>query len=638
MRSLLAFAACSCLLLAPPLAAGDPVPDVDVTVEQVPGAGVFVEVVPAGPFDRIEVGGERGFVASLEPERLPPGWVMTRPPRGKGGFVLSGPALDVPTRFRLRGATRTVDKSVDWDVSYAGRSLAARKGVVPATVPPQVAKNSLAGIVVMPETVSPGEALTLRPLAGAQLPAGGRFVLSGVVLDPVSDEDLEDARAAVTAAVPVTSRQRPSPPRAPHTATPEPRELTLESERDLSCGDLVPLAATLFAQWDSDAPDTAGHKSFFESRSNTVRKSYFESPSHKILRSFFESRSNLLTAGHEPAKNAIRNLKAFVRVALPPATAGFTIDEKGVKRAGIAGWTVTAAAGAAREYALEGWSADAEGLPSRWIALQGRATPTGCVFTPRAPDAADLAEVVAKKAGALPGNGKDTVEARAARPRDRFVGRLPEDLLPGTAIAVQYIDRFGDVWLDVPAVPGTTVIPAPTAPEPPCLRGATVFAQAEDLVCVCGNFPTLEAQGGVWIDERPAGPAISTSTRSLQFALPPHVTALGRHVWSGDPAAGFAPSCRAETRLVQVAGEMDSQKLFSGQATPMRLTVTGSDGRVPLSIRNLTPDVIRIDGGDVQTAETGGGSPNQVTRNVSGLVRGNFNVEWSLAVDRCPCE
>jgi hypothetical protein len=619
----LAFALPLCLGLATSLAAGDPVPDVDVTVEQVPGAGVWVEITPTGPFDRVALGGSKAFIAELEPEHLPPGWVMTRNPRDQGQVALAGPARDTPTRFRLRRSGRTLDKSVDWDVSYAGRSLRAQKGVVPLSRPPFTTRNSLSGIVTLPEKVSPGEALAFQPLAGAALPTGGRFVLSGVVMDTVSDQQLGAARAAVASA------GRPLAAPDPRTG---PRDLTLDGGSENTCADLAPLAAAIFTQ-----ADAGQRKSFYESRSNTARKSYFESRSNTArLVAIDDARRS----GHDTTKNAIGNLKALYRVA-NLSTAGFAIDEKGVKRTGVTSWTVTSAGAATLELAIEAWNPAAEAQPAAWIAFDGRAISPGCVFTPRSLDVADLvdvAEVVARRAGPLPGNGKDTVETRTETPSDRVVGRLPENILPGAAVSLQYIDRFGDLWLDVPAVPGTAVVPAPATEEPPCLRTATVYAQSADLVCVCGNFPTPEAQAGVRIDERPAGAPVSASLRSLEFTLPPHVTALGRHVWSGDPAAGFAASCRAETQLVHVAGEMDSQKLFSGQATPMRLTVTGSEGKVPLSVRNLTPEIIRIDGGDTQTAETSGGTPNQVTRSVSGLVRGNFNVEWSLAVDRCPCE
>jgi hypothetical protein len=329
----------------------------------------------------------------------------------------------------------------------------------------------------------------------------------------------------------------------------------------------------------------------------------------------------------------MRLLQELLRVAFehpqesavaPSGPSAFAIGEKGVKL-----WDVTPAGAAlAHMQVIQGAP---EGRPDKpqWVALDASETPAGCLFTGREPDLFDLA--LAKKAGPPPGNGKDNVETRT------HVGQVPDGMLPGTALSLQYLDLFGDPVIDVPAVSETEVVPPAAEPALPCVTAATAYAQAEDTVCVCGNFPTLAAQSGVWVDERDAGAPVTVSTRSLQYQLPPHAVTPGRHVWSGNPEAGFAPSCRAQTQVILISGELDSSNLFSGQSTPMRLTVSGTADKVPIKIKNLTPAIIRIDGGEEQTVESSGGNPNLVTRSVQGLVRGAFNVEWSLATDRCPC-
>ena len=50
------------------------------------------------------------------------------------------------------------------------------------------------------------------------------------------------------------------------------------------------------------------------------------------------------------------------------------------------------------------------------------------------------------------------------------------------------------------------------------------------------------AQAALWLDERAAGEPVSLSSRTLQLQLPTHGRTPGRHVWSGDPEAGFAPA------------------------------------------------------------------------------------------------
>lgn len=591
--------------------AGDPVPDVDVTVEQNPGASVFIEVPNGAPFDRFTLKGPKDFIAGLQPDRLPSGWAMSR--EGKE-VVLSGPAVSGPTRLTLRAA-RTLDKSVDWDVSIAGRTLASRKNVVPRSVPQRVVRNTLQGVVVMPEKVSPGEAIALRPLPGSNLPPG-RFVLSGVVTEPLTEEELATARKTGD------KQQKPVLDfvKGRHAG------FALAAPAGTSCRDLLPLGAALVVAGSTDGCATC--KSFYESRSNTANRA----PTAVVVPASGATTTaptsswtvNELRARHDVAMNSIRNIKALA--AVEPA--GFTIDEKGVKV-----WDLTSA-GASLARMMVG-QRPPEGKPEkpRFVALEITATDSGCLFTPREPDLYDLA--VAKKAGPLPGNGKDNVETRT------HVGQVPEDLLPGTSLALQYLDVFGDAVLDVPVVSDTQIVPPPAPsenPAPPCVTAATAYAQAEDTVCVCGNFPTLAAQTGLWVDERDAGTPVSLSTRTLQYQLPRHALTPGRHVWSGNPEAGFASSCRAHTQVIHIGGEIDSHRLLSGESTPMRLTVSGTTDKVPVLIKNLTPGIIRIEGGEVQTVESSGGSPNLVTRSVQGLVRGAFNVEWSLAVDRCPCE
>lgn len=650
--------------------AGDPVPDVDVTVEQKPCPCSYVlELRNGAPFDRLTLGGDRRFVEELVPERLPTGWVMTREGRR---VVLSGAAVSIPTRIVLR-AGKAGTKSVDWDVSIAGRTLASRKNVVPRGVVPRTVRNSLQGVVVMPEKVSPGEAIGLRPLPGAALPPG-RFVLSGVVMEPLADAEPATEAASL-----------PSPHRRhlDSMVTAPAAGFVLEGPSGATCAELLPLAAVLVGAGSTGA--CANCKSYFESRSNTAKRApggtapIGGASPQATFKSYFESRSNTANrapktpvvpappsagrapswdavevpasrlpdgpslaarpgAQHETAKGAIRNLKALFEVA--PAndgaesSAAFAIDEKGVKL-----WELTPPGSSTMRMQVNGRPPS---RPSTLVALEATDTSVGCLVTSRDPDVVDLAAAMkAQKPRPERPEGKlDRANPPAGEVSDPHaaiqVGRVPESIAPGTALTLQYVDDFGDVVVDVAAVEGTEVV-APVAPEPPCVTAATAFAQAEDTVCVCGSFPGAAAQAGLWIDERPAGTASSQSTRTIQLPLPASAGTPGRHVWSGDPEAGFDPGCRAWTQVVHIAGAIDSQRLFSSQSTPMRLTVAGTTEKVPIEIRNLTPGIVRVEGGESQHVESSGGTPNVVTRSVEGLVRGDFQIEWSLAADRCPC-
>ena len=187
----------------------------------------------------------------------------------------------------------------------------------------------------------------------------------------------------------------------------------------------------------------------------------------------------------------------------------------------------------------------------------------------------------------------------------------------------------------------TEVVPprseGPEAPKP-CIRAATRYFQDGDLVCVCGTFPTPESWNALRFGDLPAGTPVSASFASLWLHQPRGLP-LGRHVIHGAPEAGFDPeACQAPASRIAIGGEIDSQRLLRGESTPMRLTVEGTSDPVPIRIKNLTPSIIEIEGGLEQKTESTGGTDNTVTRQVRGLTRGNFNVEWGLAIPPCPCE
>ena len=227
-----------------------------------------------------------------------------------------------------------------------------------------------------------------------------------------------------------------------------------------------------------------------------------------------------------------------------------------------------------------------------------------------------------------------------------YAVELPDDLEPGGALSATLTDLYGDLLIDVPRVPGTTILP-PRPPHeplpPPCLRSGTVYAQSEQLLCACGSFPTPASWAGILFDERRLaesgggfGAIVSTSSSVVWFR-PPAQAAVGRHVVSGSSELGFAPSCKFTTQFLAVSGQIDSERILRGDSTPMRLTIDGSPDPIALRIENLTPGIIDIEGGVDQTLESAGGSPNTLTRQVRGLTRGDFNVRWTLAAPACPC-
>jgi len=277
------------------------------------------------------------------------------------------------------------------------------------------------------------------------------------------------------------------------------------------------------------------------------------------------------------------------------------------------------------------------------VALRGEPTATGCRFQSREPGWAEVARTIVNttrsniKHGVAPPPEPQS-GAAGALSGTVYVADLPETQAPGSLLSLDYVDLYGDLWLDVPAVPDVEVVPpreGETA-EQPCIRAATRHAQLGDLVCVCGTFPTPAAWSGLLVGDRPAGTPASGSSRAVWITLP-EGTALGRNIVSGRRDLGFGQDCEATVDAVLIRGEIDSQRLLRGETTPMRLQVVGTTDPVPVRIRNLTPSIIEIEGGVEQRTESSGGEENLISRPVRGLSKGAFNVEWSLVPAPCPC-
>jgi hypothetical protein len=230
------------------------------------------------------------------------------------------------------------------------------------------------------------------------------------------------------------------------------------------------------------------------------------------------------------------------------------------------------------------------------------------------------------------------VEAVAGGDGTAVFTYLPVDLRPGDRLALRYVDRLGNVVVDVPAVPDVEVVaPLPdAAPRTPRITAASRLAVAGQLACVCGSFPAPAAWEGVLLDGAAAPPPVSASSRMVWVHLPAG-TPPGEHVWSGAEAAGFPAADRAGTLVVQVSGELDSGKLQRLETTPVRLRVEGTERPIELRLRNLTPSIITIEGGPDQTIRTSGGPRNQLERTVRGIAPGAFNINYELAGQRCPC-
>lgn len=595
MRRIPALSLAALVLAALPLHAGDPVPDVDVILEQIPGGAIRFDSPRGGGFDEVRVSVPRKLQKEISPERLPEGWSASREGRE---LVLAGPEVVPPVRLRLKVAGNELPAEVSYEVRRHGVSLLRRERVVPPQGPAPAVRNNLQGVVQLPPQVAPGETVAFQALGTAQLPPGGRFVLSGVVTEPFSQEEWERIPAIMGGKKKETmEKSRIALPAG-----------GLELVGEGGCEALAPGAAALAA--------AAGEPG---------------------LRAY-QTLSNTMKTRHDTAKGVIQNIRYACAVA--PAGQdgdGISIKEKGiwygVPEEGSTVWRAVSA----RPVGDAGvsWGPAAEDLPLdrpevRIVTMTGEPTDRGCRFRDREPEWPELARALAGPAreAESPGSSGGAVHAV----------ELPPDLRPGDRLSLQYVDLYGDVWLDVPEVPGMEVaLPPPSGEEAaPCVRAATPRAQLGDLVCVCGTFPSPESWSGLRVGDRPAGTPASGSASAVWIRLP-EGTAPGRNIVTGAREMGFAPACTAAVQVVSVRGEMDTQRMLRGESTPMRLTVDGTTDPVRLRVINRTPAVIEIEGGVEQEAETSGGEQNVLTRQVRGVSRGSFDVEWTLAPTPCPC-
>jgi hypothetical protein len=99
--------------------------------------------------------------------------------------------------------------------------------------------------------------------------------------------------------------------------------------------------------------------------------------------------------------------------------------------------------------------------------------------------------------------------------------------------------------------------------------------------------------------------------------------------------SGVSTSTPFRFVILGLLGTIDQNQLWKGQSTTMRLQILGSDIALPIEIINRTPGVIDVEGGVRHVALTAGGSSNAVTRNVRGIQKGNFTINYRLTNEAC---
>ena len=219
----------------------------------------------------------------------------------------------------------------------------------------------------------------------------------------------------------------------------------------------------------------------------------------------------------------------------------------------------------------------------------------------------------------------------------RYVVELPRTLGLGSAMAVTYTGPWGVQSVDVAAAKNVRVISLPLEFSPvPFITDCTPRIFVDQVMCVCGWFPTEESRNGILLSGNPLGRPIAASNRTVMIRIPSQ-TAPGQQQISGDRAAGYSEADQAEFVVLGVGGEIDQEKLWLGEATSLRLWVIGTEEVLPLRLTNTTPQIVSVDGGADQVVTTSGGPSNEVKRMVQGIQVGDFVIKYRLDTDPCPC-
>jgi len=214
------------------------------------------------------------------------------------------------------------------------------------------------------------------------------------------------------------------------------------------------------------------------------------------------------------------------------------------------------------------------------------------------------------------------IEAQASE--GRFRVQLPANLASMGPLPVVYIDPKGKRLVEASGLEQSRIVPVSTAPSGPRLSRCGSRWVQDGVACACGWFPDEATRQGVLIDNRPAGPFVAVSRRSVCARV-----GLGPHRLSGSLAAGFDPA-RDEGRIdaVQIRRFPPFLSLRPLQTASIQWMVLGTKEPVRLRLRNTAPDLATLDGGTVQTVATSGGLHNSASRDVRWLAgSGPFRIE-----------
>lgn len=219
--------------------------------------------------------------------------------------------------------------------------------------------------------------------------------------------------------------------------------------------------------------------------------------------------------------------------------------------------------------------------------------------------------------------------------KGRYIAALPDSLIEGESISLSYTDPYGIELFRSDALPDIQIV-SPVESEFPFISDVTRFAFAADLICVCGSFPNLSSRNGLLLNGQSLDSPVSASSHVVVLR-PPENIKPGTHEIGGNPEAGYSQENKHPFTVIEVQGFIDQDVIRRGGSTQLSLTVVGTDEVLQLELKNSTPKIIKLEGGNHQVISTSGGANNMLERTVTGLKRGDFILDYKLVLDFCPC-
>ncbi len=635
-RRLVRLACATLLALAAPATPAQPAPpELRATFDA--GSRVLALLWASGPpIDELRLIVPPRLAERLRAVDFPEGWFLRRE---AGSLTLAGPPAAPPVRFRVEVAEGAAPRAVAVEVRRGERPIFAADDLPVAPAPAPAA--DLAGLLLLPPVVSPGERVLVQVLDPRRTPPEGTWRIAGAAATPwdpaVSAFDPERSRRIeIETAAGAWDRA----PRAEELAR-LAAALAAEDARGrggryvvepLTADDVDPGAAIEDEEFeieelplDEEVEEALGEEGaameVTEEPEEEEAQEVVEPPAAPAARRGLEQAIAWSVVPVDAGPFGLADDPGAAVFAVSPRQGAELLADVGPGDEGLRLYQVTpaASAGADRIFAVAAAGAPGDAPPRFLAAIPagGRGVAFEVAPVERLPPPPPPQLVASLLVADLPLDLEEEAQAEAQ-------------------VEVTYGDPAGEITVEVPSAE-VVIVPAGRREGPPRLDAAGGYALVGSPLCLCGRFPSPRAWRGLTLDGAPAAP-IAASGWSAWLPVPPDLPP-GRHEVAGLPALGF-PAGRAlafDAVTVEVIPP-DAALLAAGEPAPLTVRLRGTEAPLPIRLHNRTPERATLDDGDRQTVTTSGGPANEAAVTVRPRRRGGApDVAWELSPAPCPC-